>query len=317
MRFPVELAVASSSVELPAGSYAFEPKYDGWRLCAHSDRSGAWARLHTRVGTDVTSRFPEIVDAVAALGDVVLDGEVVAAVGIPARLEFAALQTAPQRRTAQGIGMYLLAFDILAADGQDLRSSPYSQRRVVLEDVVGRQGVSRVQLVPSTQVREEAERWLDPAFGEAGIEGVVAKPVSGPYRRGQASGWIKIRQLVTTEAVIGGVAGSRQRPHALVLAAHQPATGDRWRLIGVTSPITAALRAELTPQLAFTGWAPARLPGLVTGLPGSDDREYWPVHPELVVEVATDGVAEQGRWRHPVRALRLRHDLAPADLASH
>jgi ATP-dependent DNA ligase len=316
VRFPVELAVARSSVELPAGSYAFEPKYDGWRLCAHSDRSRAWARLHTRAGTDVTSRFPEIVDSVAGLGEVVLDGEVVAAVGVPPRLEFAALQTRPQRRAAQGIGVYLLAFDILAADGTDLRSLPYPQRRIVLDEVLDRHSVSRVQLVPSTQDRAQAQEWLDPSFAGAGIEGVVAKPLSGPYRRGQASGWIKTRHLITTEAVIGGIAGSRQRPHALVLAAHQPGTGDRWRLVGVTSPITTALQAELAPQLAFAGRAPARLPGIVTGLPGSDDREYWPVRPNLVVEVATDGVAEHGRWRHPVRALRLRHDLAPADLAT-
>jgi len=116
--------------------------------------------------------------------------------------------------------------------------------------------------------------------------------------------------------VIGGITGSRQRPHSLVLTARQASTGDRWRLVGVSSPITAALRAELAPHLVCVGRAPARLPGIVTSLPDSEDREYWPVRPELVVEIATDGVAEHGRWRHPVRVLRLRHDLAPADLAA-
>lgn len=227
MEFPVEPAVASSAVELPTGSYAFEPKYDGWRLCAHGGRPRAWARLHTRAGTDVASRFPEIVDAVAAVGDVVLDGEVVAAGGLPPRLEFAALQAGPDHRKARGIGVNLLAFDILAADGKDLRGLSCPQRRTVLEDLLDRHGPSRVQLVPSTQAREQAGQWLDPSFGEAGIEGVVAKPLSGPYRRGQASGWIKIRHLITTEAVVGGVAGSRQRPHALGLAAHHRAPAIR------------------------------------------------------------------------------------------
>lgn len=85
----------------------------------------------------------------------------------------------------------------------------------------------------------------------------------------------------------------------------------------MTSPITAALRADLVPRLVFTGRTPARLSGVVTGLPGNEDRDYWATHRELVVESATDGVAEHGRWRHPVRAPRLRSDLAAVDLAVH
>jgi ATP-dependent DNA ligase len=80
----------------------------------------------------------------------------------------------------------------------------------------------------------------------------------------------------------------------------------------MTTPITAPLRSELLARLVFTGRAPARLPGIVTGLLGADDREYWPTHRDVVVEIATDGVADDGRWRHPVRALRLRNDRDPA-----
>ena len=310
MQFPVPLAIASSRARLPAGGYAFEPKYDGWRLAAHGDS----ARLHTRAGTDVTARFPEIAAAVAALGEVVLDGELVAAVGTPPRLEFAALQAGPARRRARGVGIYLLAFDLLARDGTDLRSRPYPQRRAALEQLLEPvRGASRVQLVPSTIDREQARGWLDPAVGEVGVEGVVAKPLGPGYRSGQKSGWIKTRHRITTEAVIGGITGARQHPSALVLACRHPDTG-RWRTIGITSPITTALRAELVGQLAFTGRAPARLPGIVAGLPGADDREYWPVRRELVVEIATDNVGEYGRWRHPVRALRLRGDLTATDL---
>lgn len=80
----------------------------------------------------------------------------------------------------------------------------------------------------------------------------------------------------------------------------------------------AALRTELLPRLVFTGRAaPARLPGIVAGLPGMEDHEYWSTRRELVIEIATDGVAEYGRWRHPVRALRLRSDLTAIDCAAH
>jgi ATP-dependent DNA ligase len=161
VQFPVELAVARSSVELPSGSFAFEPKYDGWRLCAHGDRAQDGARLHTRSGTEVTSRFPEIVEAVTALGDVVLDGELVAAVGIPPRLEFTALQPGPDRRKAQGIGVYLLAFDILAADGADLRSLPYPQRRLVLDEVLDQHGASRCSPYPPHRTRRRLKSgWI-------------------------------------------------------------------------------------------------------------------------------------------------------------
>lgn len=312
MQFPVALAVAGSRATLPEGPFAFEPKYDGWRTCAHGGRG----RLHTRSGHDVTSRFPEIAEAVSAFGDVVLDGELVAAAGLPPRLEFTALQAGPARRKARGIGVYLLAFDLLAADGQDLRFQPYPQRHALLKGLLEGNGLSRVQSVPSTQDREQALQWLDPSFGEVGIEGVVTKPLSRPYRAGKASGWLKTHHVRTCEAVIAGVSGTRERPQALVLAGRNPATG-RWRTIGMTSPITAALRAELAPRLVFTGQTPARLPGIVTGLPGSADRDYWPTYRELVIEIATDGMAEHGRWRHPVRAVRLRSDLAAADLAVH
>lgn len=165
--------------------------------------------------------------------------------------------------------------------------------------------------MPTTTGREQARPWLDPSFGEVGIEGVVAKPLSWPYRSGQTSGWLKTRHLLTTEAVVAGVTRSRKHPSALVLAGRNLNTG-RWRTIGMTSPITAPLRTELLARLVFTGQTPARLPGVVAGLPGTDEREYWPTHRDVVVEIATDGVAEYGRWRHPVRALRLRNDLDPA-----
>lgn len=171
-----------------------------------------------------------------------------AAVGVPPRLEFAALCTHRGRRRALGIGVYLLAFDVLAADGQDL---PYRRRRVALENVLGRPSASRVQLVPSTTDRAHTRAWLDASLGEVGIEGVVAKPLGRPYRSGRDSGWIKIQHLVTAAAVIGGVIGTRQHPPSLVLVAREPSAGGRWLPTGVTGPIAASLREELASSLVF------------------------------------------------------------------
>lgn len=315
MQLPMDLAAVTSAVEVPAGRYAFEPKYDGWRVCGCWDRARGWARLRTRTGSDVTDRFPEVVEAVARIGDVALDGELVAAVGFPPRLEHAGLRAHRERRRALGIGVYLLAFDVLAADGQDLRSSPYRRRRAALEDVLGRRGASRVQLVPSTMDRTHTRAWLDPSLGEVGIEGVVAKPLGRPYRSGRDSGWIKTQHLVTTAAVIGGVTGTRQRPRELVLVAREPSAGDRWLPTGVTGPIAGSLQEELASRLVFAGRAPARLPGSITGPAGDEVCEYWPARPELVVDVVTEAVGESGRRRRPGRVLRLRGDLAATELS--
>ena len=76
MKFPVELAVAQSTSELPHG-----------RCALHSDRG----RLHSRSGADLTHRFREVADAANRLGELVLDGELVAVRGQPPRLDFAAL----------------------------------------------------------------------------------------------------------------------------------------------------------------------------------------------------------------------------------
>lgn len=310
MQFPVPLAVASTIRELPADGerWAAQPKYDGWRICVDGGRG----RLHSRSENDLTSRFPEIAAAVSQLGDVVLDGELVAAVGDPPRLQFSALQAGPALRRARGVQVYLMAFDVLARDGRDLRPESYERRRAILRQVVGDDGPGRVQLVPSTVSCDEASEWLDPAYGDVGVEGVVLKPLRRAYRSGRSSGWLKLRHVVTSEAVVAGVTGSRARPAALVLARRDP-TSRRWRIVGLTTPVSAALRAELAPSLRFAG-VPKRLPGLCARSSTGEQRQYWPVHREVVVEIATDGTVDAGVCRHPVRAVRVRGDLAPADL---
>lgn len=147
-----------------------------------------------------------------------------------------------------------------------------------------------------------------------GIEGVVAKRRDRRYRPGARS-WQKLRARDTAEAVIGGVFGTLAHPEALVLGRYR---GDELRVVGRTSPLPLAARAQLRrvlrPPRREHPWPP-RLPSSRFGqLPG-DEIEYTQVEPELVVEVETDTAYEQGRWRHATKYLRPRPDLAPNDLA--
>lgn len=126
---PVSVAVAEGARQLPAeGRWAFEPKLDGWRVVGFAG-SGL---LHSRRGTLLTARFPEISAAVAKLGTgVVVDGELVAL--REGRLEFAALQTGRQQRAHKGITVHLVVFDLIAVADRDLRGQPYEHRRAELE----------------------------------------------------------------------------------------------------------------------------------------------------------------------------------------
>lgn len=301
MQCPVELAVAQSTTELPHGAFAYEAKYDGFRAALHTARG----RLHSRSGTDLTHRYPEIADAGAELGDVVLDGELVALRGQPARLDFAALQAGPSRRRAQGVSVYLLGFDLLACEGTDLRGQPYEQRRALLAQQLQARDGGRIQLVPSTTDLVAAQEWMDPAYGPFGIEGVVSKTLAGRYR-GRRSGWWKTRVTTTEEAVVLGVTA-----HALVLG--RADQHGRWRAVGLSQPLSARLRRELADRLHARS-DPASLPGLIAGLPGTDDVTYQPTRPELVVEIQVDGALEFGRYRHRPTAVRIREDRTPHEV---
>lgn len=301
MRFPVTLAVAQTARDLPSedGKYAYEPKFDGWRCCAWTSR----ARLHSRSGTDITDRFPEITTAVSDLGDVVLDGELVALRHDPPRLDFAALQASWKRRRAQAVGVYFMVFDVLACDGRDLRGQPYHERRQVLVERVPT-GSGRVQLVTSTRDRHAAQEWMDPAYGAVGIEGVVSKRIDVAYRG--RCGWWKIRTTLTTEAAVLGVT-----PRSVVLG--RANRQRQWRAVGLSHPLSRAVSDELLDRVSATG-PPRELPGVVAGLPGSEDVTYQPTEPNVVVEVETDQAIEFGRFRHPPRVLRIRGDLTPEQL---
>lgn len=296
MQFPIQLAVARSLPEIPLGPYSYEPKYDGWRAGLHADRG----RLHSRNGTDLTDRFPDIADAADRIGELVLDGELVALTGQPPRLDFAALQTGPSRRRAQGVSVYLLVFDLLACEGTDLRGQPYHHRRALLHQQLQARAGGRIQLVPATTDPQAAQEWMDPAYGSVGIEGVVSKSLEGRYHE-RRNGWWKTRVTTTEEAVILGVTA-----HALVLGRSDHR--GRWKAVGLSQPIPAPLRHELADRLRPHG-DPATLPGIVNGLPGSEDVTYQPTRPQLVVEIEVDSALEFGRYRHRPVVARIKDQL--------
>lgn len=291
--------------------WAFELKFDGWRLVASRTAAGL-VELWSRHGTDLTSSFPEIAAAAGELpAGTVVDGEV--CVYRHGRLDWDQLQlrmgsaarVAAQVRVAPA--SYVI-FDVLAVGGSDLRPLPWSERRAVLEGLAGIR--PPLQVCPATQDRNEAASWLE-EYRDVGIEGVVAKSATAPYRPGERA-WVKVKHRETTEVLLGAVTGSLERPESLVAGRY---TSDgQLVIVGRSTALNdhqaAGLAASLTPVAADQHPWPVEIGSQFGGSP----VRLLHIAPVLVAEVSADTARQSRRFRHPLRFVRLRADLTPADL---
>jgi ATP-dependent DNA ligase len=309
--------LARTVSSLPTGSgWAFEPKFDGYRVLAF--RSRARVELQSRQQRILTAHFPDVAAAIAGLGDeVVLDGELV--IWNAGRFDFAALQdrlrSGPRRAhtLAAATPAAYVVFDLLAHGRTDLREQPYQHRRDALEALLGRGLPPGLVLTPSTTDPAVARSWLI-HHGPTGIEGVVAKRLDQTYRPG-VRGWQKLRTRLTAEAVVGGVIGPLDAPRVLLLGRHDHA--GQFHLVGRTTELAPAGRGAVAALLhPHTGSAhpwPNPLPSTRWGRPGPPTL-YTPVRPGVVVELTVDTAIEHHRWRHPAHFVRTRPDLRIDDL---
>ncbi|MEU7839309.1 MULTISPECIES: hypothetical protein [unclassified Nonomuraea] len=206
-------------------------------------------------------------------------------------------------------------FELLEIDSVDVRTQPLAERRKHLEKLfAGIPAACPLALSMQTSDPGEARPWFTSLAGH-GIEGLMIKPAGEPYQPG-ARNWWKYKSRTTTEAITGGVTGSLARPSGLVLGRYPP-KGGHLRVVGRTTRLGHDLAAEvaayLRPAAAADHPWPEQLPaGWASGLHGKGDPvTYRRIVPELVVEVLVDVARERGRWRHPMRCLRLRLDLSP------
>ncbi|MEO3756361.1 ATP-dependent DNA ligase [Streptomyces sp. B6B3] len=326
VRIPREPILAAPVADLPRAGVgegvAWEPKWDGYRaFVARSVGGGVVVR--SRHGTDLTTGFPDIAAAAGALPDVdlVLDGELV--IWQEGRLAFERLgerlgrRPDTARRLAAAVPAHFVVFDLLHHAGVDYLPRPYSERRAALEELFAGYDLGPPwTLCPSTTDPAIARRWLE--WAAVGVEGLVAKPLSAPYRPG-TRGWRKYRVRHTTEAVIGAVTGSLTRPSSVLLGRLQDGGSGgvgRLRYAGRTTTVNASLAEQLAAVLAPAGpghpWQGVRFS---VGWGSHESLRAVLVDPQLVAEISADVALDRaGRWRHPVRLQRLRPDLAPVDV---
>ena len=280
------------------GPAAVDVKLDGARVQVHRD--GDEVAIFTRTLDDVTARLPEVVDAVRALpaSALVLDGEAIAlrADGRPEPFQVTAARFGTRRE--RSVPLSSVWFDVLHVDGADLLDEPLSARAAALDEVVpAAQRVGRTV----TSDPAAAQDAFDAALA-AGHEGVVVKALDAPYAAGRrGAGWLKVKPVHTLDLVVLAAEWGHGRRSGwlsnLWLGARDD---DGWSMLGKTFK-------GLTDELL--AWQTTRLLELETR------REGIVVHvrPELVVEVAFDGVQRSPRYASGValrfaRVKRFRDD---------
>ena len=157
-----------------------EVKHDGYRIIARKD--GSRITLWSRYGTNFTDRLPKIAEAVCSLAaeSALIDGEAVA-VHLDGHSDFAALRTKVGSARA-----CLVAFDLLALNGEDFRQRRIEERRAALSPLVG--GVDCV-LFSDALVAEGALVFAKAC--ELGLEGIVSKRAGSRYSSGTSRQWLK------------------------------------------------------------------------------------------------------------------------------
>jgi ATP-dependent DNA ligase len=316
--FPQDPMLARHVAALPQpsalpGGCVYEPKLDGYRALLFVTDEGC--RVQSRGGHDITDEFRDVADAAFEQlpAGLVLDGELV--VRTRGAFDFGELQRRLARAGKQRIGQpkaAFVAFDLLAAADHDVRATPLRVRRQLLETVLA-DASGALELCPQTDDVDVAREWLaEFAAAELGMEGLVAKGAGTTYRNG-AREWLKHRVRDTVEAVVGGVSGSLDAPGHLVLGL--PDADGELFFAGTTTALSPAQRGEVAAVVRPAEAAHAWLPDSKASRWGGGDKQ--PVHSvleTLVVEVSVDSSVQDGRWRHPVKLVRLRTDLTPDEV---
>jgi ATP-dependent DNA ligase len=239
---PIPPQLARSAATLPDGdTWAYEPKYDGFRAIAFVD--GERVYLQSRGSKPLGRYFPEVA---FPPGRYILDGELVV-FDADGGHDFEALQQRihPARsrieRLARELPARYMAFDLIARDDETLLELPFAERRELLAELVA----DPVELTPQTRDRAAAEPWLH------GAEGVLAKDVRAPYRPGERVGMVKVKRVRTIDCVVVGWRPGKAEGTvgSLILGLYDD--GGELRVVGHTSGFSAAEKRALPARLGI------------------------------------------------------------------
>ena len=305
---PMLAATAASVAEalVATGRSSVEWKLDGARIQVH--RAGDEVRAFTRNLNDVTARVPEVVEVVRAFAgqSFVLDGEAIGLTeeALPRRFQDTMSRFGTGDATSHAMTLAPFFFDVLHLDGEDLLDRTLAERAAMLTELVGEWRVPAIE----TDDPDAAEAFLVGALA-TGHEGVMVKALDSRYEAGRrGAAWRKVKPVRTLDLVVLAAEWGHGRRLGwlsnLHLGARDPDTGD-FVMVGKTFK-------GLTDQLLT--WQTEQLQAIATR---SDDYTVY-VRPDLVVEIALDGVQVSSRYAGGValrfaRVRAYRPDKAATD----
>ncbi|MDC0772351.1 ATP-dependent DNA ligase [Streptomyces sp. HD] len=309
------LAHTASSVSEAVGKLggcAVEEKLDGIRVQVH--REGRTVRIYTRTLDDITDRLPELTSAALELrGErFILDGEVIAFddAGRPRSFQETAGRVGSRvdvATAAEEVPLSPVFFDALSVDDRDLLDLPFADRHAELARLVPEPMRVRRTLVAGPDDLARAEDFLAETLGR-GHEGVVVKALDAPYSAGRrGASWLKVKPVHTLDLVVLAAEWGHGRRTGKLSNLHLGArTADGgFAMLGKT--FKGMTDAMLT-------WQTERLQELAV------ETGDWvvTVRPELVVEIAYDGLQRSTRYPAGVtlrfaRVVRYREDKRPEE----
>lgn len=297
------LAATSASVAdalAEVGSASVEWKLDGARVQVH--RRGDDVRVFTRSLREISAALPEVVEAVLQVPErqFVLDGEALGLDEDGNPLKF-------QDSMSGGSQLQPFFFDVLHVGGQSLIDAPLADRKAALASVVPPQ-----LLLPTLDVAAGADPAAAEAFARAalsaGHEGVMIKALESPYQAGRrGAAWRKVKPVHTLDLVVLAAEWGHGRRKGWLSNLHLGARGADGSFVMVGKTFKG-----LTDDLLR--WQTEALQALALATEGITVH----VRPEMVVEIALDGVQRSVRYPGGValrfaRVRRYRPDKQAAE----
>jgi ATP-dependent DNA ligase len=335
---PVLPMLAKRVESIPEGDdWIFEPKWDGFRAVVFRD--GDEVLIQSRDTKPLNRYFPELVETLKAglPQKCVLDGEVVIAGkngldGAGSGLDFDALQlrihpaASRVKMLAEQMPSSVVFFDLLCEGDEDLRDTPFAERRARLEKMLAT-ARAPIHITPATRDAAVAADWFK-RFEGAGLDGLMAKRADGTYQPDKRT-MLKVKHERDCDCVVAGFRwhkdGNGTAVGSLLLGLYD--TAGALQHVGVCASFTMTRRKELVEFLApyrenataghpWAGWAEGtaggRMPGAQSRWSAGKDLSWEALRPELVLEVAYEHM-QGDRFRHMAQFRRWRSDKQPAD----
>jgi bifunctional non-homologous end joining protein LigD len=277
------------SVDRPPGAegWCHEIKFDGYRVQIRVEDGDAV--LKTRKGLDWTDKFPAIAKQAGALPDCLIDGEIVA-LDDKGNPNFSTLQAAIADSKTGNLTFF--AFDLLFADGMDLRPLPLGERKQQLKRLLEARSKGKAGSIRYVDHFEDDGETVLQSASRLGLEGIVSKKLSAPYRSGRSESWTKAKTRAGQEVVLGGWKTTHGKFRSLMAGVHR---NGHLAFVGIVGTgfgqdtvrrIMPALKAAASNQNPFGG----------KDAPRKTRDVHW-LKPELVAEIEFAGWTDGGNIR--------------------